>query len=1384
LLAFLADASASKGSQGGNNEEQVARQILSANPILEAFGNAKTVRNDNSSRFGKFIKVYFDDGGRIAGSDLTVYLLEKSRIARQGVDERNYHVFYQFLAGASPAERRRYLLLPAAKYHYLNQSGTAPTIEGVDDAANYAILRRALGVLHFSDDEQSVAFQLLSAILLLGNVMFAPTAGAGGGEGAQVRNVAVLDAAARLLQVDGAKLRETLCNRSMGSANRASVYTIPLKVPEAEATRDALAKAIYSKLFDWLVARINETLSPSSSPAASSSSSSSSSGAERLFIGVLDIFGFEAFEHNSFEQLCINYANEKLQHFFNEHIFRAEEAEYRRENIPWTSIAFVDNQQCLDLLEQRPTGLLLLLDEECRFPRASDASFLQKSDQQWASAPGKRFKRPLRASPTSFSIEHFAGQVVYDVTGFLEKNRDTLHHDLIACVQSSAQPLVRNFFPTSSASSPGAAASSSASSRRRTATVGSQFRSSLAALMDTLLSTEPHFVRTLKPNTLKQASNFDLLEMTRQLRNAGVLECVRIRKAGFALRADFESFFNRYALLCPSIENSSRSGGSLLLTAMFKNYRPSVEQLFQKLSVDASLYALGTNKVFLRQECQSRLDALRRQARDTAATNIQRIVRGWLARIRFRLLIRQERERQRLERERIERERLERERQDRERQDRERQERERSARECERQEAERARQNQLQEQAARARAQQPPKSTQGTAPEQAQSFWANMMSSSDLSSMVAPPQALAPQPPASLQRVLPPPAADARPPPPVSPRSDVGAQQQQQQPPPPPPRARISDAEPLGLPRHSSAPQAAAGESAAAARRVGGGGKQRKLVMLSELGGRGRSATLDQIERGKKSVLSEAEAKEQARLRREVIKEIHRTETDYVRDLVITVDIFMNPLRLARDGLRVTEVDIQAVFSNVEMLLPVNRVVLDSLSETMAQPFDEQCVGQVFLALGDYLRMYAQYCTNQTAASERLKAMRASNKRLSAWLDKTKRSHPECRGLGLVDYLIKPLQRLTRYPLLLRELLKRTDESHCDHRPLTLAFAKIQSVVAEVNERQRQMEDSGRLVEVQRMFESSTKDGAVNFLTPTSRLLAELDCKSVSPSNRMARRHLLLFNDQLVIARTRGKNKLSAKSVVPITSLAVDDVSELECGKRNAFMMISLHPSGDAEQNQDMLFVCKRAAEKLTWISQLTGAIAARQQLRSDTRQAAAEARIQARELLERELANTKTLRPGQRAAAMRVAVAQSSPALLSMPPGTSNHRRSPSSSSSSAAAAMLAMPPGTAPPPPSPSSASASSSSSPRLPGSPNASPLVAASALSPVQPASPSAYNSARYNTISRKNFMAQLRAMKTAECETTAADNNIASPMNRMQPRMAEIDDASVKAHRKRK
>ncbi|CAH2077072.1 unnamed protein product, partial [Thlaspi arvense] len=470
------------GGRAAEDNRSVEQQVLESNPLLEAFGNAKTVRNDNSSRFGKFVEIQFDANGRISGAAIRTYLLERSRVVRITDPERNYHCFYQLCASGNDAEK--YKLSNPRQFHYLNQSKTYE-LEGVSNAEEYKNTRRAMDIVGISHDEQEGIFRTLAAILHLGNVEFS----AGKEHDSSVvkdRESRIhLQMAADLFKCDANLLLASLCTRSI--LTREGTIIKALDCNAAVTSRDALAKTVYARLFDWLVDKINRSVGQDPN--------------SRFQIGVLDIYGFECFKSNSFEQFCINFANEKLQQHFNEHVFKMEQDEYRKEEINWSYIEFIDNQDVLDLIEKKPIG------------------------------------------------------VTYQTETFLDKNRDYTIVEHCNLLSSSKCPFVAGLFPS--------APEESTRSSYKFSSVSSRFKQQLQALMETLSKTEPHYVRCVKPNSFNRPQKFENLSVLHQLRCGGVLEAVRISLAGYPTRRNYSDFVDRFGLLAPEFMDESNDEQAL-----------------------------------------------------------------------------------------------------------------------------------------------------------------------------------------------------------------------------------------------------------------------------------------------------------------------------------------------------------------------------------------------------------------------------------------------------------------------------------------------------------------------------------------------------------------------------------------------------------------------------------------------------------------------------------------------------------------------------------------------------------------------------------------------------------------------------------------------------
>uniref|UniRef100_A0A8C5AJC6 Myosin VC n=1 Tax=Gadus morhua TaxID=8049 RepID=A0A8C5AJC6_GADMO len=581
------------------SKTRVEDKVLASNPITEAIGNAKTTRNYNSSRFGKYTEISFDKQYRIIGANMRTYLLEKSRVVFQAENERNYHIFYQMCACAELPEFQTLRLSSADKFQYTSMSGEIG-IEGVDDRRDMEETRKTFSLLGLTDEFQSDVFRVLAAILHLGNVQIK----AAGGEHSSSSDphlVVFCD----LLHVSAPELCRWLCNRRMVLVMETVVMPVP---PErATSARDALAKQVYAKLFDCVIQKINAALKVP--------------GIQHAFVGVLDIYGFETFDTNSFEQFCINYANEKLQQQFNLHVFKLEQEEYMKEDIPWTLIDFYDNQPVIDLIEAK-MGILDLLDEECLFPQGTDQNWLQKLYNYLHDNP--LFEKP-RMSNEAFMIQHFADKVEYQSKGFLEKNRDALYEDLLEIMRASKFEFLANFFheeaqsikPTKGFQVKSARPGVKPANKELRTTVGDKFRSSLYLLMETLNATTPHYVRCIKPNDEKLPFEYDSRRVVQQLRACGVLETIHISAQSYPSRWTYIEFYNRYSILMTPMELTVKDKQQACKTAV------------QRIIQDSNQYKFGRTKIFFRAGQVAYLEKLRLDRLRGACVILQKHVRGW-----------------------------------------------------------------------------------------------------------------------------------------------------------------------------------------------------------------------------------------------------------------------------------------------------------------------------------------------------------------------------------------------------------------------------------------------------------------------------------------------------------------------------------------------------------------------------------------------------------------------------------------------------------------------------------------------------------------------------------------------------------------------------------
>eukprot|EP00124_Ichthyophonus_hoferi_P004680 Ihof_evm2s546 gene=Ihof_evmTU2s546 len=593
---------ATVGGSGG--DRQVEKQVMASNPVMEAFGNAKTTRNNNSSRFGKYIAINFDKKFTISGAAMMTYLLEKSRVVYQAESERGYHIFYQLCAAVwenCPPELEELKLGQCMNYNFIN-AGNCPTVDRVNDAEEFEETRRSMSTLGITDESQLGMFRVLAAILHLGNVEITCRRT----EDAVMKEVdEALEQACKLLDIPTAATQKWLLKRKIVVGRDVMIKTATKT--QAISVCHAFAKHLYATIFDWIVVRINKVLQ-----------SSHQSG---RFIGVLDIYGFELFQTNSFEQFCINYANEKLQQQFNQHVFKLEQEEYIQEQIKWSFIDFYDNQPCIDLIEDR-VGVLSLLDEEARLPSGKDKNFLDKMKANH----GKKdhFSVP-RIGQNLFVIHHFAAKVSYTIDGFLDKNKDSVSEELLEVLSTSKEPFVMELFGPNAFHHEQAQKNSQGqgSAKAKVTTVGSQFKQSLQNLMDTIGRTTPHYCRCLKPNQAKKPFIFTETEMMEQLRACGVLETIRISASGYPSRSDYDDFKDRYLMLLRSDEVKTT------------DVKEICSLILNKVINDEDKFQFGLTKIFFRAGQVAYLEKLRSDRMKQSILFIQKYVRGFLGRNRY-----------------------------------------------------------------------------------------------------------------------------------------------------------------------------------------------------------------------------------------------------------------------------------------------------------------------------------------------------------------------------------------------------------------------------------------------------------------------------------------------------------------------------------------------------------------------------------------------------------------------------------------------------------------------------------------------------------------------------------------------------------------------------
>ncbi|XP_065215431.1 myosin heavy chain, muscle isoform X25 [Planococcus citri] len=612
VIAYFATVGASTKKDEAASEKKgtLEDQVVQTNPVLEAFGNAKTVRNDNSSRFGKFIRIHFGPSGKLAGADIETYLLEKARVISQQTLERSYHIFYQIMSGSVPGVKAM-CMLSNDIYDYVNVSQGKITIPGVNDAEEFTLTDQAFDVLGFTQEEKNDIYKITAAVMHMGCMKFKQR---GREEQAEADGTEEGGRVAKLLGIDTDDLYKNLLKPRIKVGNE--FVTQGRNKDQVSYSVGAMSKAMFDRLFKFLVKKCNETLDTKQK--------------RQSFIGVLDIAGFEIFDFNGFEQLCINFTNEKLQQFFNHHMFVLEQEEYKKEGINWAFIDFgMDLLACIELIE-KPMGILSILEEESMFPKATDKTFEEKlMNNHLGKSPN--FQKPKPPKPGvpagHFAISHYAGVVSYNISGWLEKNKDPLNDSVVDQFKKGTNKLLIEIFADCAGQSGGGDAKGGKRTKGSSfLTVSTLYREQLNNLMTTLRSTQPHFVRCIIPNELKQPGVIDSKLVMHQLTCNGVLEGIRICRKGFPNRMVYPDFKLRYKILAPAAVDQS------------SDVKKAAAVILESVNLDSDQYRLGHTKVFFRAGVLGQMEEIRDERLSKIISWMQGYIRGYISRKQFKKL--------------------------------------------------------------------------------------------------------------------------------------------------------------------------------------------------------------------------------------------------------------------------------------------------------------------------------------------------------------------------------------------------------------------------------------------------------------------------------------------------------------------------------------------------------------------------------------------------------------------------------------------------------------------------------------------------------------------------------------------------------------------------